>query len=159
MQNMRPKVGIGVLIFNSSRQILLGKRLSKHGDGYYGPPGGHLEHGEKFDGCAARETREEAGIVVDEFTYAGTTNDIFPDGKHYISIFMAASMPKNQVVKNCEPEKCESWGWYSLSDLPKPLFQPLQDWVDGKAFGRPSLDEILPRAGVQEVSTFQKLPT
>ncbi len=39
---MRPKVGIGVLVFNDLNQLLLGRRTSTHGEGEFGPPGGIL---------------------------------------------------------------------------------------------------------------------
>ena len=58
---MRPKVGIGVLVFNDLNQLLLGRRTSAHGEGEFGPPGGHLEFGESFEDCAIREVKEEAG--------------------------------------------------------------------------------------------------
>ena len=55
----RPLVGLGVLIFNEHNQILLGKRIASHGHSSWGPPGGHLEFGESFEECAAREIEEE----------------------------------------------------------------------------------------------------
>ncbi len=45
MENKRPKVGLGVLIFKDGK-VLLGKRKGAHGEGTWCPPGGHLEFGE-----------------------------------------------------------------------------------------------------------------
>jgi 8-oxo-dGTP diphosphatase len=28
-----------------------------------------------------------------------------------------------------EPEKCEEWGWFSMDNLPNPLFLPLQNFM------------------------------
>lgn len=136
-----PKVGIGVLIFNENHQLLLGLRKSKHGTGTWGPPGGHLEFEETPEACAIRETREEAGIELDNPTYLGITNDCF-DGKHYVSIFIRAT--SEGTPKVLEPDKMVEWSWFSLDNLPSPLFAPLQNLVDGKQYG-PGLNSI-PRA-------------
>lgn len=73
-------------------------RLSKHGAGEYALPGGHLEFGESFEQCAARELVEETGIVVQlpavRFAYA--VNSVFDSVKHYVTIFMVVHVP--QVV-------------------------------------------------------------
>ena len=52
-KNLRPKVGVGLLIFKDGR-VLLGKRKSKDGlgDGHYSGTGGHLEHLESVEECA-----------------------------------------------------------------------------------------------------------
>ena len=60
----RPKVGVGVAVFQEGR-ILLGKRKGAHGDGEWGFPGGHLELGETVEECARRELFEETGMQVE----------------------------------------------------------------------------------------------
>ena len=60
----KPRVGLGVLIFNSKNQILLGKRIGSHGESTWAPPGGHLEFGESFEACATREAFEETGLKI-----------------------------------------------------------------------------------------------
>lgn len=125
----RPQVGIGVLIFNGD-QILLGKRLTKHGSNMWSPPGGHLEFGETFSECAIREVQEEAGIVIHDPQMAGVTNDVFEEtGKHYVTIFMRAEYDGKQAIQNLEPEKLLAWEWFALSKLPEHLFLPLQNFL------------------------------
>ena len=128
--NMRPKIGIGVLVFNDLNQLLLGRRTSSHGEGEFGPPGGHLEFGESFEECAIREVKEEAGFDIKEPKFLSLTNDIFIESsKHYVSIFMCASFDENQEVVNMEPEKVAEWRWHDPSNLPMPLFLPLNTLV------------------------------
>jgi len=132
---LRPKVGIGILIFNEKKQLLLGQRNSELGEGAYGPPGGHLEFGESFEECAIRETKEEAGIKIYSPEFLDVTNDIFiDDNKHYISIFMHVMLPRGQKVENLEPHKNLGWEWFDTDKLPSKLFLPLQNLIDSGKF-------------------------
>ncbi len=57
--------GVRVLIINNKDEILLGRRID-HKDRFFAAPGGHLEYGESFEECAARELYEEINIRVEE---------------------------------------------------------------------------------------------
>ncbi|KAJ5527704.1 hypothetical protein N7513_011863 [Penicillium frequentans] len=82
---MNPQVGVGVLVFNKEGQVVLGRRKNSHGAGTWAFPGGHLEFGESFEDCAAREVLEETGLEVSDIHFLTTTNDVMvEDGKHYI---------------------------------------------------------------------------
>lgn len=68
-------------------------------------PGGHLEYGESFEGCAAREVLEETGLKVDfnSALFLTATNDIMAEeGKHYVTIFVACMLPDAALER--EPE-------------------------------------------------------
>ncbi len=112
MENQKPKVGIGVMIFKDGK-VLLGKRKGSHGDGEYSFPGGHLEYMESFENCARRETMEEAGIVLKNvrFQFLGNTKEYAP--KHYVQIGLIADW-ENGEPKVLEPDKREEWNWYDL---------------------------------------------
>ena len=132
----KPLVGLGVLIFNNRNEILLGKRKGSHGEFTWGPPGGHLEFGESFEECAAREVLEETGLEIKNSTFLVVTNDFFQkENKHYISIFMKADYPEGQTIKNNESHKTEEWKWFSLKVLPENLFLPLEQLVSDKGYG------------------------
>lgn len=128
MSSNRPKVGLGVLLFNSSKQMLMGKRKNSHGEHTWGNPGGHLEFGESFEDCAVREVLEETGVTIEDPQFIGITNNVLGDTtKHYVSIFMAAKYPQDQDFKNLEPHKNGEWCWIDLHNLPSPLFVPLDE--------------------------------
>jgi 8-oxo-dGTP diphosphatase len=136
MSEKIPRIGVGVLIINQQKQILLGKRKGGHGEASWGPPGGHLEFGESFEACAIREVLEETSLTIQGPKFLAITNDFFAkENKHYTSIFMTANYPSHQEVRNLEPHKVEEWLWFSLSDLPHGLFLPLKQLVAGKAYG------------------------
>jgi len=49
-----PKVGVGIIIQNTKKEILIGKRIGSHAP-FYSIPGGHLENGETFEEAAIKE--------------------------------------------------------------------------------------------------------
>ena len=115
-----PLVGIGVMIFKRDK-VLLGKRKGSHGEGEYAFPGGHLDYMETIEDCAKRETFEETGIEVENIRFQFLANVRKYKPKHYVHIGVVADY-KEGIVKLKEPEKCENWDWYSLDNLPQPLF-------------------------------------
>jgi 8-oxo-dGTP diphosphatase len=125
-----PRVGIGVLIFNAKKEILLGKRLNSHGAHTWSPPGGHLEFGESFTDCAIREVMEETNLRLNHARVIGVTNDIFQaEQKHYVSIFLTAPYPAEQTIQNNEPDKITQWEWFAMDNLPPKLFLPLANFI------------------------------
>jgi len=130
-----PRVDLGVLIFNEKKQLLLGQRLNSHGSNSWGPPGGHLEFGETLEECAIREVTEETGLIINSPEFVAITNDIFAtENKHYVSIFMKAEYPNDQIIINLEPTKTFSWQWFNLDNLPKNLFLPLNHLLNGMGY-------------------------
>ena len=124
------RIGVGVWLFNHNGQILLGKRLSKHGNGTWAPPGGKLEYGESFEKCASRELFEETGVKIpaEKIEVFTATNDFFKEsGEHYITIHCRAWYRDGNAnfVEVKEPDKCENWQWFSMNKLPSPLFLPV----------------------------------
>ncbi|XP_058091718.1 nudix hydrolase 1 isoform X2 [Magnolia sinica] len=113
--------------------VLLGKRLSSMGHSTFALPGGHLEFGESFEECAAREVKEETGLDIEKIEFLTVTNNVFldqPKPAHYVTVFMRSVLADpTQVPKNIEPEKCEGWDWYDWKNLPNPLFAPLEKMV------------------------------
>lgn len=115
------KVGIGILIFKNGK-VLLGKRKGSHGAGEYASPGGSMEFGESFSEAAQREIWEEAHIKVKNIQFMFLSNLRDYEGKHYIHIQLKADW-KSGIPKVMEEEKCESWDWFELNNMPKPLFK------------------------------------
>lgn len=134
MEEQRPKVGIGVMILKDGK-VLLGKRKNSHGDGEYAFPGGHLEHGESFEECARRETLEETEINIKNLRFLLLKNVLDYLPKHYVHISILADWESGEP-KVLEPEKCESWGWYDLDNLPSPLFKPVVTSIESFRTGK-----------------------
>ncbi|KAJ5093326.1 hypothetical protein N7456_009187 [Penicillium angulare] len=116
---MNPRVGVGLFVTNPEGKFVLGKRKGSHGAGTWALPGGHLEFGESFETCAARELLEETGLGVTNLEFLTATNDVMEsEGKHYITIFLkgVVSDPVAQP-QILEPEKCDAWQWTSWDEL------------------------------------------
>lgn len=127
MSDQSVRVGVGVLVLNPEGKVLLGKRKGKLGEKTYSLPGGHLEFGETPEQCAARELKEETDIDAKEMEVASLTNDIAYD-RHYVTIGVLVKSFEGEP-KVMEEDKCESWGWYDLDDLPEPLFVPSAKFI------------------------------
>ena len=121
----RPRVGVGVLVLKEGK-VLLGRRVSSHGAGSWCPPGGHLEFGESLEDCARREVLEETGMEISNVRLVTATNDVFVEGKHYITLHILADWKSGEPVVR-EPRKLGSLGWFSWESLPGPLFLPVQN--------------------------------
>jgi len=123
------RVGVGAVVRREgSPNILLGLRLGSHGAGTWALPGGHLEVGESFEGCAMRELAEETGIstVTKVRVLPFTSNDIMPlDGKHYVTVFVALTVAADATVSLMETSHTE-WRWIAMDQMPGPIFAPFQ---------------------------------
>lgn len=123
----KPLVGICVIIVKHGK-ILLGKRRGSHGEGEYAAPGGHLEHGESFAACAAREVLEETGITIGPLRFLRVLNCTRYAPKHYVDLAFAAEWKTGEPEVR-EPDKVERWDWYDPDDLPPPMFAMLPSAV------------------------------
>lgn len=127
----RPRVGVGIMVFKNNK-VLLGKRHPDPkkassdlcGEGTWTMPGGKLDFGEELKEAAAREAFEETGIVIngDKTKVISVTNDTTQD-KHYVTIGFICGDFKNEP-KVMEPEEITEWTWFSLDNLPTPIYPP-----------------------------------
>lgn len=133
VNEQKPKVGIGVMIFKGGK-VLLQKRKGSHGEGEYALPGGHLDYMEFFEDCARRETREECGVEIKniKFQFLANVKNYAP--KHYVHIGVIADW-KAKEPKILEPKKSAGWGWYDLNKLPAPLFEMCKLAIDSYRTG------------------------
>ena len=116
------------MVWNGDR-LLLGKRISSHGEYSWQFPGGHLEFGETVEHCARREVMEEVGISIRDIRPGAYTNDVFIEAdKHYVTLFVIAEYDSGEL-KVMEPDNCDQWQWFRWNDLPQPLFLPIRNFL------------------------------
>ena len=125
-KNKAPQVGVAVVVKRGNK-FLMGKRKNALGSDHWAFPGGHLEFGETPQECAKRELLEETSLQAHGFNSSLWTNDIFvEEDKHFVTLYMIVTSFTGDP-KCMEPEKCEGWQWFRFSELPEPLFFPLQN--------------------------------
>lgn len=122
-----PRVGVGLIVVKEGK-VLLGKRKNAHAAGNWGPPGGHLKHGESIEECALRELREETDLKGISLRLGPWTNDIIDEKTHYISLYIFVDFFEGEP-KLKEPHKCEEWKWFDWNDLPSPLFPSMRSLI------------------------------
>ncbi|OAL38970.1 hypothetical protein AYO20_01721 [Fonsecaea nubica] len=171
-----PRIGVAVFILHTDLKsqkpkFLLGKRLGSHGAGTWALPGGHLEFGESFEECAAREVCEETGLDVGEMEFLTATNDVMPfetsnstthgtedkdragtvKGKHYVTIFMTARA-KRPVDGNSQAETDNAPPEAQLLEPDKCAGWEWVSWDDLTRWARPQL-LAQPDAAAEKTST------
>ncbi len=127
----RPGVGVGVVMTRGSEVLLVRRR--HHGAGSWSTPGGYVDPGESFEGCAAREVLEETGVVVGDVVFLGVTNDIHADGKHNVTIWLSAGVASGEATV-AAPEELEEVAWFPWDALPGPLYQSTRNFVEGRTY-------------------------
>jgi len=119
------EVGVEAYIVRDG-QLLLGKRKNVYGAGTWGLPGGHIEFMERSEDAIMRELLEELGVTIrpEHLALLAVTDDPRPEIQaHHLHLTFQVDIGE-QAPSLCEPHACEEWRWFTLDNLPEPLFLP-----------------------------------
>ncbi|QNB46226.1 NUDIX domain-containing protein [Thermanaerosceptrum fracticalcis] len=124
---MKPGVAVGVLVIEKGK-VLLGKRHPDLvGGGYWCVPMGRLEYGEAIRECGLRELEEESGLTAREIRVLSVHNVILPTSHYLTFSLLAHGISGEPQVKS--PLEITEWAWFSLDQLPQPLFYPIKEMI------------------------------
>lgn len=116
---------VHVLLMRNQQVLMLRRFQTGYADGMYSLPAGHLDGGESVSTAAARELREETGIVVHpallSVVHVMHRFDI-NDSSEWVNFFLLATSWYGQPVI-AEPDKCDRLTWSAMHDLPVETIQ------------------------------------
>jgi 8-oxo-dGTP diphosphatase len=123
------RVGAAIMILKDGN-VLLGKRNDDpekagsqlHGEGTWTLPGGKVDFGETILTAAKRELKEETDLDAKELELISVTDEIVHDA-HFVTMGFLCTEFEGEV-KTMEPDEMTEWGWFSLEELPTPMFKP-----------------------------------
>ena len=128
------QVGVGVLIFNDKKQVLLGHRITTEDTGgIYEPdtwtlPGGQMTYKETIYECAIRVVKDETALDIRDLEVYSANDDIAPD-RHFVTLEIIAGVLDGEV-KVKKPDKIDEWRWFDLNNLPDNLYSPSMKFID-----------------------------
>jgi 8-oxo-dGTP diphosphatase len=111
-------LGVGALIFDDQRRILLIERGGEPLKGWWSLPGGVLETGETLADGIRREVKEETGLIVEPEQMMEVFERIMrdPDGRaeyHYVLIDYICRVTGGSL---CPADDCADARWTTRED-------------------------------------------
>ncbi len=121
--------GTSVIVRTLTNKVLLGLRKGGWKPGTVGFPGGKVSKGERLVVAAARELKEETGIIrhIDSLKYFTFTEDIVDDYHFITHYFIDTERMSGRLITPTEPDKCEWWKYFAREELPNNLFEPVRN--------------------------------
>ena len=112
----RPLVGVGVAVIDQGR-ILLVQRANDPGRGLWAVPGGKVDVGERLKEAAAREVREETGLIVEvgDPIWAG---EHISDQVHIVLIDFLGTLIGGDMAASDDADRAEWVPLESAADYP-----------------------------------------
>jgi ADP-ribose pyrophosphatase YjhB (NUDIX family) len=123
-QSLRLSVSVAVWRAPGSRELLL---MQRSDNAHWGLPGGYVEPGETVMQAAAREVREETGVVASIGRLIGVYSDPrfqvleYPDGRrvHAVNLCFEAIAVETGGTPST-PQEALATGFFALDALPEP---------------------------------------
>jgi ADP-ribose pyrophosphatase YjhB (NUDIX family) len=133
-----PIIGVGAIIIDEWRRVLLVRRDNEPLKGEWSVPGGMLELGEKLRDGVRREVLEETGLVIEPGEVLDVFDSIFTDKEglieyHYVLIDFLCRPVSGEAVAGTDVSEVK---WASENDLPGVRLRPSTEQVIRKAMAR-----------------------
>ncbi|MFA6164692.1 MAG: NUDIX domain-containing protein [Methylobacter sp.] len=121
-----PAIGVGGIVFNDKRQVLMILRNQPPAMGLWSVPGGKLEAGDSLSGACKREIKEETGMDVEVKNIVAVVERRI-ERFHYVVIdFLAHLLGDENTMPIAQSDVAEA-KWISLDNIEE------YDLVDGLA--------------------------
>jgi 8-oxo-dGTP diphosphatase len=116
-----PRVGVGVLLVDAHKGVLLTLRERAPEAGCWSIVGGKVDFLERLEQCAVREAREEAGVEVELVGLLCVTDHLLPgEEQHWVAPAYLGRIVSGDA-RNCEPDKTREVRWFEFGSVPENL--------------------------------------
>ena len=140
--------GASVIVENPAGEVLLELRADTKDWAYIG---GAVELYERVEDAAARELREESGLVAEELTLLGVFSGepmrfVYPNGDQVSNVDVVFVCRRYHGALECEEAEVERLQFFPVDALPEPFFPANRPGMDAYLASRAAHD----RAGTAE---------
>lgn len=130
-KHWHPVDTVVLALIETENGLLVIKRNNEQGFGKWAFPGGYQNYGETVERGAARETREETGLVIHarEFTYFGSSLSHYGES---LLFFKAKIKFSPDLIRLC-PKEVQAYdiiGPHNRSSFPELAFPSHQDMLE-----------------------------
>ena len=126
----QPRVGVGVLLVDTQKRVLLTLREFPPEAGCWSIVGGKLNFLEALEDCAIREALEEVGLEIAIDSLLCVTDHVLPaEGQHWVSPAYLGRVLGGEA-RNCEPEKTRDIQWFRYNELPHHLTMTARNAIE-----------------------------
>lgn len=147
-ENKKVGAGVGIMVLKDNK-ILLGKRHTDpkkadselRGEGTWCMPGGKLHFGETLEEGARREVYEETGIRLRKVKFLCVNNDK-NEHAHFVTVGMISDDFEGEP-STMEPEEIVEWRWFSIDNLPDPVFPSSMKMINNYRNKLPYIPEVV----------------
>ncbi len=116
-----PGVGAAVVVFNDDAELLMVRRgPTATRAGLWSIPAGYVDYGEDVREAAARELREETGLIADIGDVVFAASNFHDPAKLTVGIWFAATVTGGSLEAG---DDADDVGWFDLGDLPPLAFE------------------------------------
>lgn len=122
-----PAVGAAVVVNDDRGRLLLVRRApGATRAGLWSIPAGFVDYGEEIRDAAARELREETGLVADIGEVVFVASNFHDPAKLTVGIWFAGRVVGGELAAGDDADRV---GYFSLDDLPPLAFSTDEDLV------------------------------
>jgi len=132
-KELNPRVGVGVLLVDERKRVLLTLRKRAPEAGCWSIVGGKVDYLEQLEQCAVREAREEVGVEVKLVQLLCVTDHVLPEEEqHWVAPAYLGKIVSGEA-KNCEPHKTGAVQWFEMNGIPENLTMTARNAIEAYA--------------------------
>lgn len=122
-------VAVHLILIKNNEILLLRRYNTGYEDGNYSVIAGHLDGNEDVITAMIRETKEEAGIAINEQDVKVVQTMHRKSDDERIDFFLKCDKWENEIV-NMEFNKCDELKWFDINNLPSNVIPYVRKGIE-----------------------------